>query len=39
VELTVGGDFIDFLVINQRDSNAVLGTITIERTGGGGGGG
>jgi hypothetical protein len=39
VELTVGGDLIEFQVINQSDSNAVLGTITIERTGGGGGGG
>jgi hypothetical protein len=39
VDLTVGGDLIEFQVINQSDSNAVLGTITIERTGGGGGGG
>lgn len=38
-DMDVQGDFLEFQVINQSDSNAVLGTITIERSGGGGGGG
>ena len=35
-DLGVGGDFLEFQVINQSDSNTVLGTISMERVGGGG---
>jgi hypothetical protein len=35
-DLDVGGDFLEFQVINQSDSNTVLGTISMERVGGGG---
>jgi hypothetical protein len=36
-DLDAGGDFLEFHVINQSDSNTVLGTISMERVGGGGG--
>lgn len=36
-DLDAGGDFLEFQVINQSDSNTVLGTISMERVGGGGG--
>jgi hypothetical protein len=35
--LDTGGDFLEFQVINQSDSNTVLGTISMERVAGGGG--
>ncbi len=36
-DLDPAGDFLEFQVINQSDSNTVLGTISMERFGGGGG--
>jgi hypothetical protein len=38
-DLFVGGDFLEFQVINQSDSNTVLGTISMERVADEGGGG
>jgi hypothetical protein len=35
-DLLSGGDFLEFQVINQSDSNTVLGTISMQRFLGGG---